>query len=102
MLQERVRQAGVNIDEARFTHLAYSPEIAQSMLRKQQAQSVVLARQTIVEGAVSMVENAVKELEDRNIVKLDDQARAKLVTNMLTVLLSEESARPVLTVGSDS
>lgn len=100
ILQERLKQAGVEVDEARFTHLAYAPEIAQAMLRKQQAQSIVSARATIVEGAVSMVENAVNELESRKVVTLDQKDRARLVTNMLTVLLSEEGARPVVSIGA--
>ena len=100
VLQARIGRAGVCIDEARFTHMAYAPEIAQSMLRKQQAQSIVAARETIVEGAVSMVEKAVNELETRKVVKLNDSERARLVTNMLTVLLSEEGARPVISVST--
>lgn len=102
IVQERLSKAGVQVDEVRFTHLAYAPEIAQAMLRKQQAQSIVAARTTIVEGAVSMVESAVKELEERNVVKLDQKDRARLVTNMLTVLLSEEGARPVISIGTSS
>ena len=99
-LQARLGRAGVVVDEARFTHLAYAPEIAQAMLRKQQAQSVVAARETIVEGAVGMVEKAIKSLEQRGVVKLSDPQRAALVTNMLTVLLSEEGAKPVVSVAS--
>lgn len=102
IVQERLIKAGVQVDEVRFTHLAYAPEIAQAMLRKQQAQSIVAARATIVEGAVSMVESAVKELETREIVKLDQKDRARLVTNMLTVLLSEEGARPVISISTNS
>lgn len=101
MVQERVEQAGVLIEEARFTHLAYAPEIAQAMLRKQQAESVLVARQTLVKGAILMVEGAVKELERRQIVRMSDGEKAKLVTNMMTVLLSEESASPVVNVSGD-
>lgn len=101
MVQERVEQAGVYIEEARFTHLVYAPEIAQAMLRKQQAQSVLVARQTLVKGAILMVEGAVKELERRQIVRMSDGEKAKLVTNMMTVLLSEESASPVVNVSGD-
>lgn len=101
MVQERVEVAGIQIDEARFTHLAYAPEIAQAMLRRQQAEAVIVARQTLVNGAIGMVEGTVKELENRNIVKMTDAEKAKLVTNMMTVLLSEENASPVLNVGGD-
>lgn len=101
MVQERVEQAGVYIEEARFTHLAYAPEIAQAMLRKQQAESVLVARQTLVKGAILMVESTVKELETRHIVRMSDGEKAKLVTNMMTVLLSEESASPVVNVSGD-
>ncbi len=101
MVQERVEQAGVLIEEARFTHLAYAPEIAQAMLRKQQAESVLVARQTLVKGAILMVEGTVKELERRQIVRMSDGEKAKLVTNMMTVLLSEESASPVVNVSGD-
>lgn len=98
MVQERVKMAGIYISEARFTHLAYAPEIAQVMLRKQQAESVILARHTLVKGAIAMVEGTVKELDRRNIVQMTEQEKAKLVINMMTVLLSEESAAPVLNV----
>lgn len=101
MVQERVDIAGIQIDEVRFTHLAYAPEIAQAMLRKQQAEAVILARQTLVKGAISMVGGTVKELENRGIVQMTNQEKAKLVTNMMTVLLSEENASPVLNVSGD-
>lgn len=101
MVQERVNPAGINIDEARFTHLAYAPEIAQAMLRKQQAESVILARQALVRGAIGMVEATVRELSRREIVNLSDAEKAKLVTSMMTVLLSEENASPVLSVGNE-
>lgn len=101
MVQERVEAAGISIDEARFTHLAYAPEIAQAMLRKQQAEAVILARQTLVRGAIGMVEGTVKELARRQIVNLSDAEKAKLVTNMMTVLLSEENAAPMLNVSGE-
>ncbi|MCG7655984.1 SPFH domain-containing protein [Wielerella bovis] len=101
MVQERVELAGIAIDEVRFTHLAYAPEIAQAMLRRQQAEAVILARQTLVRGAISMVGGTVKELEKRGIVNMSDSEKAKLVTNMMTVLLSEENAAPVLNVSGD-
>ncbi|ULJ62525.1 SPFH domain-containing protein [Wielerella bovis] len=101
MVQERVELAGIAIDEVRFTHLAYAPEIAQAMLRRQQAEAVILARQTLVRGAISMVGGTVKELEKRGIVNMNDSEKAKLVTNMMTVLLSEENASPVLNVSGD-
>lgn len=101
MVQERVNVAGIAIDEARFTHLAYAPEIAQAMLRRQQAEAVILARQTLVRGAIAMVGGTVNELEKRGIVNMTDSEKAKLVTNMMTVLLSEESASPVVNVSGD-
>lgn len=101
MVQERVELAGIAIDEVRFTHLAYAPEIAQAMLRRQQAEAVILARQTLVRGAIDMVGGTVEELGKRGIVNMSDSEKAKLVTNMMTVLLSEENAAPVLNVSGD-
>lgn len=101
MVQERVEIAGISIDETRFTHLAYAPEIAQAMLRRQQAEAVILARQTLVRGAIGMVAGTVAELEKRGIVNMTEPEKAKLVTNMMTVLLSEENASPVLNVSGD-
>ncbi|MDK4574757.1 SPFH domain-containing protein [Kingella kingae] len=101
MLQERVEVAGIAIDEVRFTHLTYAPEIAQAMLRRQQAEAVILARQTLVRGAISMVSGIVSELEKRGIVNMTNSEKAKLVTAMMTVLLSEENASPVLNVTGD-
>ena len=98
MVQERVVQTGIAIDEARFTHLTYAPEIAQAMLRRQQAEAVILARQALVRGAIEMIEHTVAELSERQIVNLNDADKAKLITSMMTVLLSEESAAPVLNV----
>lgn len=101
MVQERVEIAGISIDETRFAHLAYAPEIAQAMLRRQQAEAVILARQTLVRGAIGMVAGTVAELEKRGIVNMTEPEKAKLVTNMMTVLLSEENAAPVLNVSGD-
>lgn len=95
-----VEPAGLHVLDARLAHLAYSPEIAMAMLRQQQAAQVVAARQTIVEGAVGMVEIALKQLEERGIVRLDGPQRAQLVTNLMTVLVGENEAQPVVQVGS--
>lgn len=95
-----VEPAGLRVLDARLAHLAYSPEIAMAMLRQQQAAQVVAARQTIVEGAVGMVEIALKQLEERGIVSLDGAQRAQLVTNLMTVLVGENEAQPVVQVGS--
>ncbi|MGF6148554.1 SPFH domain / Band 7 family [Kingella potus] len=101
MVQERVEIAGISIDETRFTHLAYAPEIAQAMLRRQQAEAVILARQTLVRGAIGMAAGTVEELERRGIVNMTEPEKARLVTSMMTVLLSEENASPVLNVSGD-
>ena len=81
-LQERLDKAGVQVEEARLTHLAYAPEIAQAMLRRQQAEAVIAARQKIVQGAVSMVDMALKELAEKQVVVLDDERRAAMVSNL--------------------
>jgi len=99
-LQERVAVAGITIDECRLTHLAYSPEIAQAMLRRQQAEAVIAARQKIVIGAVSMVENALQLLSEKNVVELDDERRAAMVSNLMVVLCSEHSTQPVVNTGT--
>ncbi|HVY90956.1 MAG TPA: SPFH domain-containing protein [Hyphomonadaceae bacterium] len=99
-LNERVSVAGVAIDEARLSHLAYAPEIASSMLRRQQAEAVLEARQKIVAGAVSMVESALQQLNERDIVKLDDERRAAMVSNLLVVLCADREAQPVVNTGS--
>ncbi len=99
-LQERLSKAGVIVEEARLSHLAYAPEIAGAMLRRQQADAVVAARTRIVEGAVGMVEIALAELEKRRTVDLDPERRAAMVSNLLVVLCSEEGARPVLNAGT--
>jgi regulator of protease activity HflC (stomatin/prohibitin superfamily) len=99
-LQERVAVAGIVIDECRLTHLAYAPEIAQAMLRRQQAEAVIAARQKIVIGAVSMVENALQLLSEKNVVELDDERRAAMVSNLMVVLCSEHSTQPVVNTGT--
>jgi regulator of protease activity HflC (stomatin/prohibitin superfamily) len=99
-LQERVAVAGISIDECRLTHLAYAPEIAQAMLRRQQAEAVIAARQKIVIGAVSMVENALQLLSEKNVVELDDERRAAMVSNLMVVLCSEHSTQPVVNTGT--
>jgi len=95
-IQQHVDVAGIVIEEAKIAHLAYAPEIANAMLRRQQAEAVVMARQKLVDGAVGMVEVALKRLEDQQIVSLTPDQRAVLVTNMMTVLLSESGAQPVI------
>jgi regulator of protease activity HflC (stomatin/prohibitin superfamily) len=99
-LQERLEKAGVVVEEARLTHLAYAPEIAQAMLRRQQAEAVIAARQKIVHGAVSMVDMALRELADKAVVKLDDERKASMVSNLLVVLCGESEATPVINTGT--
>jgi len=99
-LEERLSKAGVVVDEARISHLAYAPEIAEAMLRRQQAQAVVAARQIIVHNAVSMVEMALGELSSRKVVELDGERRAAMVSNLLVVLCSETNATPVINTGT--
>jgi regulator of protease activity HflC (stomatin/prohibitin superfamily) len=99
-LQERLGKAGVIVDEARLTHLAYAPEIAQVMLRSQQAEAVIAARQKIVHGAVSMVEMALKQLAEKDVVSLDDERRAAMVSNLMVVLCSESEVHPVVNTGT--
>ena len=99
-LQERVRVAGIGIDDARISHLAYAPEIAGAMLRRQQAQAILAARSLIVEGAVGMVEHALQQLGERHVVELDEERKASMVSNLLVVLCSDENAQPVLNTGT--
>jgi hypothetical protein len=99
-LRERLHKAGVEVDEARITHLAYAPEIASVMLRRQQAEAIIAARQKIVHGAVSMVEMALNELSEKNIVELDPERKAAMVNNLLVILCGESEARPVLNAGT--
>jgi regulator of protease activity HflC (stomatin/prohibitin superfamily) len=93
-------KAGVEVIEARISHLAYSPEIAAAMLQLQQASAIVAARQTIVEGAVGMVQMALDALKEREIVELDTERKAAMVSNLLVVLCSERSTQPVVNTGS--
>lgn len=99
-LQERLNKAGVIVEEARLTHLAYAPEIAQAMLRRQQAEAVIAARQKIVHGAVSMVEMALRELSEKSVVKLDEERKAAMVSNLLVVLCGENEVSPVVNTGT--
>ena len=99
-LQERVAVAGLAVDEARLSHLAYAPEIASSMLRRQQAEAILEARAKIVHGAVSMVESALLQLSERKIVELDDERKAAMVSNLLVVLCADREAQPVVNTGS--
>jgi len=99
-LQARLEQAGVVVEEARLTHLAYAPEIAQVMLRRQQAEAIIAARQKIVHGAVSMVEMALKELSAKQVVNLDDERKAAMVSNLMTVLCAESDVQPVINTGT--
>lgn len=99
-IQDRLEQAGVCVIEARISHLAYAPEIAHAMLRRQQASAIIAARKQIVAGAVGMVEMALDELNGKQIVELDEERKAAMVSNLLVVLCSEENAQPVLNTGS--
>jgi regulator of protease activity HflC (stomatin/prohibitin superfamily) len=99
-LQERVAKAGVVVDEARLTHLAYAPEIAGVMLRRQQAEAIIDARQKIVHGAVTMVQMALKDLTENRIVELDEERKATMVSNLLVVLCSDRDAQPVINAGT--
>jgi regulator of protease activity HflC (stomatin/prohibitin superfamily) len=96
----RLVMAGITVDECGFTHLAYAQEIAGAMLRRQQAQAVVAARQTLVEGAVGMVEMALTMLSAKNVVELDDERRAAMVSNLMVVLCGERDTQPVVNTGS--
>jgi hypothetical protein len=99
-LQERLDRAGVEVQEARLTHLAYASEIAQTMLRRQQAEAVIAARQKIVHGAVSMVEMALNELSSKKVVVLDEERKAAMVSNLLVVLCGESETKPVINTGT--
>ncbi len=99
-LQDRLKKAGVIVEEARLTHLAYAPEIAGAMLRRQQAEAIVAARFRIVEGAVGMVEAALEHLEQKRTVQLDDERKAAMVSNLLVVLCGEQAAQPVVNTGT--
>ncbi len=99
-LSERFSRAGIKVIEARISHLAYAPEIAEAMLRRQQATAIVAARSQIVEGAVSMVQMALERLSARHIVELDEERKATMVSNLLVVLCSESAASPVINAGT--
>jgi regulator of protease activity HflC (stomatin/prohibitin superfamily) len=99
-LQDRVQVAGITIDECRLTHLAYAAEIAQAMLRRQQAEAVIAARQKIVIGAVSMVESALQLLSEKGVVELDDERKAAMVSNLMVVLCSERDTQPIVNTGT--
>jgi regulator of protease activity HflC (stomatin/prohibitin superfamily) len=99
-IEERLAKAGVDVIEARISHLAYSPEIAQAMLQRQQATAIIAARFKIVEGAVGMVENALELLGKKGIVTLDEERKAQMVSNLLVVLCSERSASPIVNAGT--
>ncbi|MFN8589163.1 MAG: SPFH domain-containing protein [Candidatus Eisenbacteria bacterium] len=99
-IQDRLQQAGVEVIEARISHMAYAAEIANAMLRRQQAAAVISARSKIVEGAVSMVEMALDELNKRNVVHLDEERKAAMVSNLLVVLCSEHETQPIVNAGT--
>jgi regulator of protease activity HflC (stomatin/prohibitin superfamily) len=99
-IQDRLSKAGIEVIEARISHLAYAPEIAGAMLRRQQASAVIAARQQIVEGAVGMVEMALKELSSKHVVELDEERKATMVSNLLVVLCSEKGVEPVVNTGT--
>ncbi|HVZ29853.1 MAG TPA: SPFH domain-containing protein [Asticcacaulis sp.] len=99
-LQARVEVAGVAVDEAHLMHLAYAPEIAGAMLKRQQAEAVIAARQKIVAGAVGMVEQALEQLSERGVVKLDEERKAAMVSNLLVVLCADREAQPVVNTGT--
>jgi len=99
-LRERLKMAGIQVVEARITHLAYAPEIAGAMLQRQQAMAVVAARTKIVEGAVGMVEMALEKLSKKNIIELDEERKAAMVSNLLVVLCAEKAASPIVNAGS--
>jgi regulator of protease activity HflC (stomatin/prohibitin superfamily) len=99
-LEQRLSRAGVKVDEARIAHLVYAPEIAVAMLRRQQAEALISARRQIVTGAVSIVTSALTELTESNIIELDDERKAAMVSNLLVVLCSESQVHPVINTGT--
>jgi regulator of protease activity HflC (stomatin/prohibitin superfamily) len=99
-IQDRLSKAGIDVIEARISHLAYAPEIAGAMLRRQQASAIIAARQRIVEGAVGMVEMALDEINRKNVVRLDEERKATMVSNLLVVLCSERGVEPVVNTGT--
>lgn len=99
-LQSRLEVAGVEVIESRISHLAYAPEIAQAMLRRQQAQAIIAARRKIVEGAVGMVDDALRLLSEHKIVELDEEKKATMVNNLMVALVSESEAQPIINTGT--
>ncbi len=99
-VQDRLQIAGLQVLEARISHLAYAPEIAQAMLRRQQAQAVIAARRLLVEGAVGMVQEALEMLSERGVVRLDEERKATMINNLLVALVSEEAVQPVVNTGT--
>ncbi len=99
-IQQRLGKAGVKVHEARISHLAYAPEIASAMLQRQQASAIIAARSLIVDGAVGMVEAALKQLSEKNIVELDEERKAAMVSNLLVVLCSDQNTQPIINAGS--
>ena len=99
-LLDRLLRAGVMVEEAKITHLAYAPEIASAMLRRQQAEAVIAARQKIVHGAVSMVDMALRELKEKSVVNLDDERKASMVSNLMVVLCGESEVHPIINAGT--
>jgi regulator of protease activity HflC (stomatin/prohibitin superfamily) len=99
-LGQRLVKAGVAVDEARLTHLAYAPEIAQAMLRRQQAEAIIAARQKIVQGAVGMVDQALHMFSERNVVDLDEERKAAMVSNLMVVLCGESQVSPIVNAGT--
>jgi regulator of protease activity HflC (stomatin/prohibitin superfamily) len=99
-IQDRLDKAGVEVLEARISHLAYAPEIASAMLRRQQANAIIAARKKIVEGAVGMVENALDMISDKSLVQLDEERKAAMVSNLLVVLCSDRDAQPIVNTGT--
>ena len=99
-IQDRLDKAGVEVLEARISHLAYAPEIASAMLRRQQANAIIAARKKIVEGAVGMVENALDMISDKSLVQLDEERKAAMVSNLLVVLCSDRDAQPIVNAGT--
>ena len=99
-IQERLASAGVKVIEARISHLAFAPEIAQAMLQRQQASAIIAARTRIVEGAVTMVEMALDQLKTRGVVQLDEERKAAMVSNLLVVLCGERGTQPIVNTGT--
>ena len=99
-LQKRVEIAGIEVEEVRITHLSYAPEIAAAMLQRQQAEAIIAARKKIVEGAVGMVEMALNSLSEKEVVELDDERKAAMVSNLLVVLCGNKDAQPIVNSGS--